>query len=124
MRPLADLVGKTFGRLIVLRRIPREGDRNARWLCRCACGSEKAVYGYNLKNSMVRSCGCMRSESGAITGPKNLRKGRDTGRFARERALDAIFKPPQPEIDRSHKKWLGAKAAALDLWAAMDGRMK
>ena len=63
MTRLANLKGRCFGRLKVLRRDrePRE-DRGAYWICACECGNKKSVRGSNLTNGDVRSCGCLRRE--------------------------------------------------------------
>lgn len=53
----ADLAGQRFGRLTVVGRSATIG-KNVRWLCRCDCGSEHVVYGQNLRNGSVKSCGC------------------------------------------------------------------
>lgn len=52
-----DLVGLTFGRLTVLRKLPR-----TLWQCRCACGATLAVLRSNLVTSHTRSCRCLQRE--------------------------------------------------------------
>ena len=59
-----DLVGKVFGRLTVLREVPKKTSRR-RWLCLCACGNETEVDTLNLRNGGTRSCGCFLIESRA-----------------------------------------------------------
>ena len=58
-----DLVGRRFGRLLVISLYERgeERGRKTKWLCRCDCGQSTIVKGTNLKNS-TRSCGCLRRE--------------------------------------------------------------
>lgn len=60
-----DIRGQKFGRLTVLERVEdfNKGG-NARWLCKCECGSETLVYGNDLvrPNQPTRSCGCGRTE--------------------------------------------------------------
>lgn len=58
-----DLRGKRFGRLTVLHRAPNKASGIARWLCRCECGNEHIVRSYHLRNSLIRSCGCLWVES-------------------------------------------------------------
>lgn len=50
---LIDLTGREFGRWRVLRY-----DGGGRWLCRCACGTERAVRGQHLSSAGSESCGC------------------------------------------------------------------
>jgi len=65
---LRNLVGKLVGRLTVVDKAAKLGNRCA-WLCRCACGKEVIVLQQSLvKYAPTSSCGCLRTE--AIT--KNL----------------------------------------------------
>ena len=60
---LIDMVGKRFGRLIVIKRIyPNTKNREKRWLCKCDCGDEKIVRGWSLRNGDTQSCGCLQKE--------------------------------------------------------------
>lgn len=61
MPPLKDLTGQRFERLVVLRRTDNMGKQTA-WLCRCECGTEKAVPYWNLVSGQTRSCGCLCDE--------------------------------------------------------------
>lgn len=56
---MENLNGKTFGSWYVLDAHERRG-HNIVWLCRCVCGKEKYVPGYELKNGHSKSCGCQR----------------------------------------------------------------
>ena len=53
--------GMTFGRWTALQTVPGEGE--SRWLCRCACGTEREVLERSLLYGTSRSCGCMRREA-------------------------------------------------------------
>jgi hypothetical protein len=55
-----DIVGRRFGRLVVLSRVGIDSRRNTRWLCRCDCGTEHVTLGYRLMNGGTTSCGCMK----------------------------------------------------------------
>jgi len=68
---LIDLTGKTFGRWTVLSIAPKKS-RARKYLCRCACGSEKLVTGSTLSNGTSQSCGCLQLE---ITKQSNTRHG-------------------------------------------------
>lgn len=62
-----DLTGEKFGKLTVLRRVENyitpKGSKHSRWLCKCECGNEITVIGYNLKSEHTQSCGCYASET-------------------------------------------------------------
>jgi len=61
---LNDLVGKKFGRLMVLKRVSNiNNNRNARWECMCDCGNIKLILGSNLINKTTVSCGCYMKEN-------------------------------------------------------------
>jgi hypothetical protein len=59
--PVMDLMGMKFERLIVLSRATNT-PKNVRWNVRCDCGTEKVVYGRNLRRGATRSCGCLSRE--------------------------------------------------------------
>jgi hypothetical protein len=61
-----DFTGRQFGRLTVIRRAENTKSRMTQWLCRCECGTEKAITVANL-GSNTNSCGCLRNTQGALT---------------------------------------------------------
>lgn len=54
---LVDISGHRFNRWLVLSRIA-----GSLWMCRCDCGTEKAVSGSSLKLGTSPSCGCLSKE--------------------------------------------------------------
>lgn len=74
MSAVVEMDGKTFGRLTVIRR-DQSNDGRAYWLCRCACGNPKRVFGKNLRNGMVRSCGCLQIEIATKQLPHRIKHG-------------------------------------------------
>lgn len=85
-----DLAGQRFGRLVVLRRAGSTPTGKALWLCRCDCGTEKAVTGVALRMTRkpVRSCGCAMHQA----GPRRDITGRVFGRLTAVR----VEAPPRP----------------------------
>ena len=60
-----DITGQRFGRLIVLKLIPKEertwSNKEKAYLCRCDCGNEVIVRQRSLLGARVtKSCGCLR----------------------------------------------------------------
>ena len=49
MGALIDLMGRTFGRLTVIKRAENDKWQKARWLCKCECGTEKIILGNSLR---------------------------------------------------------------------------
>ena len=63
---LKNLVGRTFGRLVVLSKakdyISPKGMRNRKWVCKCTCGTLKEVAQTSLTSGDTKSCGCLFKE--------------------------------------------------------------
>lgn len=68
-----DLVGRTFGRLAVLRMLRRENKRRI-WECRCECGKLVEETTHKLTSGAVISCGCKRGQAGAKSAGGRLYK--------------------------------------------------
>lgn len=62
LRHKTDIVGQRFGRLLVIKRINNDKWGHAQWVCKCACGTEKIILGYNLNSGAIKSCGCLHNE--------------------------------------------------------------
>jgi hypothetical protein len=65
LRRFIDLTGKRFGRLAVIRVIPRPPKIKSWtpfWRCKCDCGRRVTVGGAGLRCGEVKSCGCLRKE--------------------------------------------------------------
>ena len=60
-RSALNLVGRRFGRLVVLSRAGTKY-RKSVWKCRCDCGSEKDILGQSLVRGSTSSCGCLHKE--------------------------------------------------------------
>lgn len=59
-RRSVDVLGQTFGHLIVIRRDLNRISRGTAWIVRCECGVEKSVIYSDLRR--IFSCGCMTSD--------------------------------------------------------------
>ena len=60
-----DLVGKRFGRLIVLERDlnhPPCAGHHVYWICECDCGNKISASSSNLKRGYQKSCGCYQKD--------------------------------------------------------------
>lgn len=55
-----DLVGRRFGKLVVLERHGCDKQNCVRWRCLCDCGKECFPIRYSLIAGLSRSCGCGR----------------------------------------------------------------
>lgn len=75
-----NLAGKTFanGRITVLYQAedyirPSSGKHEAKWHCRCECGTEFDVLAYSLTSGNTKSCGCYQKECVQNVGCNNKR---------------------------------------------------
>jgi len=57
---LHNLVGRQFGRLLVVELLQERRGHQRVWLCRCDCGTEVRAKTSDLTRSKTRSCGCLR----------------------------------------------------------------
>lgn len=57
-----NIIGKRFGRLVVVELIERKihGTMSFRWRCVCDCGNETTAKTADLNRGHVSSCGCLR----------------------------------------------------------------
>lgn len=68
---LIDLIGKRFGKLVVIERTEdyickhkqRKTLATPRWLCQCDCGNIAIVQGGNLRCGNTTNCGCEKTKS-------------------------------------------------------------
>lgn len=59
-----ELVGKRFGKLIVVSRFAENTKSGkAQWVCKCDCGNTTIVPTYRLTMGETQSCGCKKFES-------------------------------------------------------------
>jgi len=56
-----SLVGRQFGRLTVLERVPNKGKR-VMYHCLCSCGGECTIQADSLRRGVTQSCGCLHAE--------------------------------------------------------------
>lgn len=75
-----NLVGRRFGRLVVLDEADKTTAGKVRFRCRCRCGNTNVVVGSLLKRGDTRSCGCLHDELAGKRSRKNL-AGRQFGRL-------------------------------------------
>lgn len=78
-----DLTGQRFGKLLVISRdadyVSPQGNRIARWKCKCECGSIVSVNGTDLRRR-TKSCGCVQRKA---AGEKLTKHGKCNSRIYR-----------------------------------------
>ena len=62
--PLEKLIGRKFGKLILLNEVEPDicigGDKKRRFSCQCECGNFVEARMSDIKNGRTQSCGCLR----------------------------------------------------------------
>lgn len=66
-----NMIGKKFGRLIVLKECNERSGNEKLYKCQCECGNITYVRGSPLRNGHTKSCGCLRKS--VIHGKSNDR---------------------------------------------------
>lgn len=72
MGRIKDIIGHKFGRLTVIK-YSHNQNKARMYLCKCDCGNEKTIAGTVLRQKLVKSCGCYRSE---YVANKNYKHGK------------------------------------------------
>lgn len=57
-----DLIGRKFGRLVVLENVGKDKCGSSQFFCGCDCGNKVVVRGSSLKSGHSKSCGCFRKD--------------------------------------------------------------
>lgn len=65
-----DLIGRTFGRLTVLQKLPPDRGGNVLWRCVCECGGAATPRTNHLVSGATVSCGCRHREVSVENGRK------------------------------------------------------
>lgn len=107
----ANLEGKTFGYLTVLRRDGSNIHGQALWLCRCECGKETRVTTAKLNSGATKSCGCLGLRHATEAKIKHGQSGTP---------LYCVFKSMHSRCERENTRefrWYGAKGVQVcDGW--------
>lgn len=61
-----SIIGKKFGKLLVLEEKGKDKNRKIKYKCVCECGNKVTVLGSSLKNGHTSSCGCSQSKYPAL----------------------------------------------------------
>lgn len=61
MGKFIDLTNQKFGKLIAIKPVPSNRQKQQFWICLCECGNQTLVSNGDLKSGNVKSCGCLKS---------------------------------------------------------------
>ena len=62
-KKLIDITGEKYNYLTVIKEVERKGKYIRRWLCECDCGKMTEVNQGDLRNSHIKSCGCLHKKA-------------------------------------------------------------
>ena len=60
LEDVIELIGKRFGRLVVIEK--DSTSKRTKWICQCDCGNIKSIQQCHLKSGATVSCGCYQKE--------------------------------------------------------------
>lgn len=100
-----SLIGRRFGRLVVVDAAPRRGW----WVCSCECGGTRTSHGCNLRAGRTRSCGCLWRERTTKHGASG------TGTYASWKAMVGRCTNPK---DPSFSRYGGAGICVAPEWTS------
>jgi hypothetical protein len=69
-----EMIGRRFGRVIVLSEDKRDSQGIIYYKCLCDCGNQKIIKGTNLRAGITKSCGCYNREIITKTNPDYKKK--------------------------------------------------
>lgn len=111
------LVGKRFGRLVVIKEYPRTRPRRFPCLCRCDCGVVCRVMGAELRIGDTKSCGCLRRE---VTGRRFTTHGEagkiPSNRTPEYRAWQEMKRRCYLTTNKRYGDWGGRGIRVCDEW--------
>lgn len=81
MTKAIDIIGKKFGKLVVIKRVENTNQGRSKWLCQCDCGNLKSIIGYDLISGKTKSCGCIRKEKSKERGLANIKHNKTNTRL-------------------------------------------
>lgn len=68
-----NLLGKRFGKLVVIARAESSKCYHAMWVCRCDCGKETTETSVKLRKGIITDCGCTTKRKSYANNPSGKR---------------------------------------------------
>lgn len=124
MPNLIDLTGQRFGMWTVIQRAETSKAGQTRWLCRCDCGTAKAVQGCHLRGGKSICCGCENNKRLSEWNRTAKRKHGGAIHSNRDR-LYAIWSSAKgrcfTKTDKQYKNYGARGITVCDEWLGENG---
>lgn len=78
-----NLRGNRYGKLVAMSSVRDTKRPRFLWECVCDCGGSTVTTTYQLRNGLVRSCGCLRTDAAKRAGVANTTHGMSNSRAFR-----------------------------------------
>ena len=111
MQIFNNLLGKRFGRLVVVKQAGKAKCGNYLWLCKCDCGTEKVILASSLRSGVTQSCGCLGREQ---FGNRTRKHGQSGTRLYR--LWNTIITRCECTASESYKDYGGRGIKMCDEW--------
>ena len=72
---IKSVIGKRFGRLLVLEQVVPHKSGLPLVLCQCECGNRKIIRAGAVYSGKTRSCGCLHAEANRVRAKNNITHG-------------------------------------------------
>jgi hypothetical protein len=115
-----DLTGVVFGRLVGVRRVGKDPQGRATWLCECSpshggCGGSHITTCDSLRQGHAMSCGCLRRSA---LGERSRKHGHSSGyqktsEYQTWRSMNARCRDP---ANRAYARYGGRGITVCDRW--------
>lgn len=107
--------GSQFGRLTVMRKLPRKGS-HTQYLCKCLCGNETAAEGYHLRRGATKSCGCLMVETRSAGHRLAHGEGSSHAETTEHRIWSAMLRRCYNQQCREYYRYGGCGITVCDAW--------
>ena len=97
-----NLLGRRFGRLLVMEDAKRSMRGMAVWVCRCDCGKIKEVAAYEMTSGHSKSCGCLKREAAVRSGRQRAKPLAIGSVFGKLRVLRRTGKPTHHKFQHKY----------------------
>lgn len=106
-----EMIGKKFGRLIVIRDAGKNNSGEILWECLCDCGQNSIVRGSSLRSKITKSCGCLTKETATTHG---------MSRTLTYRSWDAMIQRCNNPKYTGYKDWGGRGITVCGRWLKFE----